>query len=100
MLGVNRSVAEGRTVFFEYLRIETSESAVVYLASPLGRDPPTRFVSVASGPGWIAFENAEHDYPQRIEYRRDGDELTMTICGQEDGQPKSASWTLHRVARD
>ena len=98
MLGVNRTVANGRTVFFEYLRLEIDvDGQLVYLASPKGRDPPTRFVRTDQGPEWIAFENPTHDFPQRIEYRRTGTELTMTISGQEQGQPKSSQWSMRRL---
>lgn len=100
MLGVNRTVTDGRTVFFEYLRIEARGDDLVYLASPLGRDPPTEFRASDRGPTWIAFENPAHDYPQRIEYRREGDRLSMTISGQEDGTPESSTWTMQRVDPD
>jgi hypothetical protein len=43
------------------------------------------------------FENLEHDFPQRIEYQRDGDRLTATISGPgEDGEVQSISfgWDL------
>lgn len=98
MLGVNRSVVDGRTVFFEYLRIEAEEDGIVYLASPRGRDPPTRFTATESGPQWIAFENPEHDFPQRIEYRREDARLTMTISGIEQGQRRTSSWSLVRAS--
>lgn len=98
MLGINRTVAGDRTVFFEYLRIEVEDGGpLVYLASPKGRHPPTRFARVDQGPQWIAFENPTHDFPQRIEYRRAGTQLTMTISGQEQGQPKSSSWSMRRL---
>jgi hypothetical protein len=97
MLGVNRTAVDGRTVFFEYLRIEARAEGPAYLASPVGRDPPTTFVATAAGPSWITFANPEHDFPQRIEYRREGDRLQMRISGVEAGAPKASAWSMRRV---
>jgi hypothetical protein len=81
MLGVNRTIAGGRTVFFEYLRIETRDDGVYYVASPRGRDE-TAFRCVERGVNRAVFENLRHDFPQRISYQRDGDDLQATIEGQ------------------
>lgn len=97
MIGVNRTTHAGQTLFFEYLRIESDAGETVYLASPRGRDPPTRFRAVDAGPSWITFEAPEHDYPQRIEYRREGDGLRMRISGVEHGAAKSSTWAMHRL---
>src|SRR4029453_18050159 len=37
LLGLHRDVKEGRTVLFEFLRIEETPDAVTYWASPKGR---------------------------------------------------------------
>lgn len=97
MLGVNRAAQGGRTVFFEYLRIEAQPEGIAYLASPRGKAPPTRFAAVASSSGFIAFENLEHDFPQRIEYRREGDRLHMQVSGMVDGATKAETWSMRRV---
>ncbi|MBA3570803.1 MAG: hypothetical protein H0W34_02255 [Pyrinomonadaceae bacterium] len=39
MLGLHRDVARGRTVSFEFLRIEATPEAIIYWASPRGRRP-------------------------------------------------------------
>ncbi len=52
------------------------------------------FRLVESGAGRAAFENADHDYPQRIAYVRDGDTLTATIS-LVDGS-KARSWVYRR----
>lgn len=96
MLGVNRTAHGGRTVMFEYLRIEAQPEGIAYLASPGGKNPPTRFAAADSGPGFVAFENPEHDFPQRIEYRREGDRLRMRISGAVDGATKAHEWSMLR----
>jgi len=42
MIGMGRTVAKGKTVFFEYLRIEARTDGLYYVAQPKGR-PPTEF---------------------------------------------------------
>ncbi len=83
MLALNRTVASGRTTGFEYLRIFSDAQGTRYVAQPGGR-PPTSFTLVTRGQGWARFENLKHDFPQRIEYRRDGDALTAEISGPGD----------------
>ncbi len=86
LLGMSRAVASSGTVAFEYLRIVETEGILHYVAQPGGR-PPTSFRQTGSGTQWIRFENPDHDFPQRIEYRRDGDKLYAEIAGPgEDGK--------------
>ncbi|HEX2139311.1 MAG TPA: DUF6265 family protein [Woeseiaceae bacterium] len=79
-IGVSRTLRDGRTAAFEYLRIVDLEGTPSYIAQSGGR-PPTAFKRTAGGERWIRFENPEHDFPQRIEYRRDGDTLQAEIAG-------------------
>jgi hypothetical protein len=99
MFGVNRVIAGDRTVFFENLRIErTEDGGLVYLAAPKGRHPATPFRRVPSEADRIVFENPDHDYPQRIVYRREPDgALHQRIEGTENGEPKSGDWRLRRL---
>ncbi len=97
MLGVNRTIAGGRTVFFEYLRIERRPEGLVYLASPLGRDPPTPFTLIEHGERRAVFENPEHDFPQRVIYWLEDDELHGRIEGVEQDEPKSSQWVWRRA---
>lgn len=91
MLGLHRNIIPGRSPFFEYLRIEQRDSDVVYVASPRGLDA-TEFVLVSAGPAEAVFENQEHDFPQRIMYRREGDFMTSRIEGVLSGELMSRQW--------
>src|SRR5688572_22569950 len=59
MLGVHRDVKGGRTVSFEFLRIEAKAEVITYWASPGGR-PPTAFRMIELRDKRVVFENAEH----------------------------------------
>jgi len=97
MLGTSHTVTGGRTVFFEYVRIEARATGLVYLASPLGRHPPTAFALVESDRDRVVFENPTHDFPQRVVYERKGDRLEASIEGTENGSARTATWSYRRV---
>ena len=61
MVGMGRTVAKGRAVAFEFLRIETKEGRTAYLASPGGR-PATRFELTRATADEAVFENLAHDF--------------------------------------
>jgi hypothetical protein len=84
MLGVGRTVKDGKTASFEFFRIEAKAGLTNYLAQPQGA-PPTAFGLAAAGPGWARFENPRHDFPQRVEYRRTTTGLHAQIAGPGDG---------------
>lgn len=71
---------------FEQLRLETIEGEEAYLAYP-GGVGPTRFDAVILGPGRALFVNTEHDFPQVIDYARQGRELVATISAL-DGESR------------
>lgn len=80
LVGLGRTYTADRTVGFEFLRIAGVEGVQSYIAQP-GGQPPTHFARTDGGENWVRFENPEHDFPQRIEYRRDGDKLYAEVAG-------------------
>lgn len=80
MMGLARSLKDGRVVSFEFLRIAELEGKLTLVAQPGGR-PPTMFALAERGAHWARFENPQHDFPTRIEYRREGDALAAEISG-------------------
>jgi hypothetical protein len=91
MLGLGRTVANGVAREFEFLRLQAGEDGVpVYWASPNGV-PAVRFRLTESGPADATFDNPDHDYPQRIHYRRDGDRMVATISALDGSH--AMSWT-------
>jgi len=80
LVGLGRTYTPDRTVGFEFLRIAEVEGVQIYIAQP-GGQPPTNFARTAGGENWVRFENPQHDFPQRIEYRRDGGNLHAEVGG-------------------
>ena len=90
MLG--SSITIGDDAFgWEQTRIEASEEGLVFHAQPRSQ-PPASFRLIRSGPMEVVFENPEHDFPQRVIYRRDGDRLTGRIEGQADDREQVMEW--------
>lgn len=98
MLGMHRDVFANGKVGFEFLRIvQEKDGTLVYLAMPSGR-PATPFPLKTITDSRIVFENAEHDYPQRIIYWRDGERLCARTEGTIHGKAESEEWCWARYA--
>jgi len=85
MLGVSRTIVSGKTVAFEFLRIEAREDGVFYAAQPNGR-PPTDFKLTRTSANEAVFENPRHDHPKIIRYRLDDGALVAEVEGDEGKQ--------------
>lgn len=97
MLGVGRTVKDGKAVHFEFLHLhETEAGGLVYTAIPSGQEE-TDFEAVRADGEEAAFENPEHDFPQRIVYRRIGDdELAVRVEGRRGDETRGFEYTLKR----
>jgi hypothetical protein len=94
MLGHSRSGRGEAVREFEYLRLQAgADGTIAYVAQPGGR-APVAFALVGHDTASATFENAAHDYPQRIRYARKGDVMTATIS-LLDGS-KAMHWDYHR----
>lgn len=92
MLGLNRHAPGEGKVGFEFLRLAEDSTGVTYYASP-GGAKPTPFRLKVADDATAVFENLEHDFPKRIEYRLVGELLIASTAGIEPGP----SWTFERV---
>ena len=95
MAGYGLTVSGGRTSF-EALRIAGHDGALAYMAQP-GGAPATAFPAVEVGSGRAVFEKADHDFPQRIVYAREGDVLVARIEGEVGGRARSLEWRFRRA---
>jgi hypothetical protein len=80
ILATGRTVKAGKAVSFEFLRIVWLSGAVEFIAQPNG-EPPVTFKLTSSGKDWAVFENPQHDFPKRVEYRRTSAGLLAQISG-------------------
>ena len=99
MLGMSRTVANGKLREFEFLQLRTKEDGTIhYVALPSGQQE-TWFKLVKSAEHEAVFENLEHDFPQRIGYRTDGaNRLLAWVEGTMNGTARRIDFTYQRVA--
>jgi hypothetical protein len=99
--GAARTERDGDVVHREVLRLAPGpDGRLVYHAEPSGQ-APTDFALTEHGPGRVRFEAPEHDFPQRIEYRRlDEDALEATVSGTTARGRRRLRWRFRRLPRD
>ena len=85
MLGISRTIVSGKTVAFEFLRIEARADGIFYVAQPNG-SAPTDFKLTKVSAGEAVFENPQHDHPKIIRYRLADDTLVAEVEGDEGKQ--------------
>ena len=97
MLGVNRTVKDGKTVAYEFIRIAKQGEDIYYIAKPSGQAEAS-FKLVKWSDDEAVFENPDHDFPQRIIYRRQEDgSLHSRIEGTSKGKERGIDFPMQRV---
>jgi hypothetical protein len=85
MIGYSYTIGEGETQGWEAMRIEMRDGAPTFIGMPSGgAGVRFRWVDDDAPGAVVVFENAAHDYPQRIRYAREGNLLTATISKLDD----------------
>lgn len=99
MLGVGRTVKNGKTVDFEFMQLRsTAEGKLNFVALPSGQRETT-FVLVPNTPEALVFENLQHDFPQRVIYRWVSSErLVARIEGMHSGVLRGIDFPMKRTA--
>jgi hypothetical protein len=97
MLGMSRTVAKGRVAEHEFVQIREEAGQLVYIAQPSSQ-AQARFVAMTIGAQDVVFENLQHDFPQRIIYRRAADGgLHARIEGERNGQRRGVDFSYASV---
>lgn len=99
MFGVTRTVRDGKTTTYEYMRITTdSVGSIVFVASPAGQETAAFTLKYLSDTE-VAFENPQHDFPQIIIYRLvQPNHLVGRIEGTVDGKARSVDFPMTKVS--
>jgi hypothetical protein len=98
MIGMSRTVADGRTRSFEFLRIALRDDGIVYVAQPGGR-PPVEFPLRIWDGNEAVFVNPGHaDHLRRIIYRRNPDgSMTARVEGEDGGRAFAQEFAYRHV---
>ena len=98
ILGMGRTVTEGKTMDWEFMRIEVQADGLVFIAKPRGNQDETSFKMIRSTADDIVFENNEHDFPQRVIYKFSGAKLIGRIEGMNNGKFLGIDFPMDRVS--
>jgi hypothetical protein len=79
--GVGVSKRENQLLFEERLGLLEQDGNIYYVADVAGNPQPIRFKLVSSSNNQAVFTNPEHDFPKRIVYSLQGDQLEVSTSG-------------------
>ncbi|MFZ5718493.1 MAG: DUF6265 family protein [Pseudomonadota bacterium] len=96
MAGAGQTNRPGRRPFVEHMKITAEPAGVTFTAFVPGQ-PPTPFVLLPGPDGEATFENKAHDFPQRVIYRRCGEDLCAAVEGEVSGELKREEWRYRRA---
>jgi len=100
MLGMSRTVVNGKTVAYEFVQIREQDGGLFYVAKPSGQAEAS-FKLVKYGNQEAVFENPQHDFPQRVIYRLEKDgSLAAAIEGMSKGKLKKIDFPMKRTKCD
>lgn len=89
LVGFGITISENKVGFYEVLSIRQDEhGSLVYTAHPSGQ-PSASFTATAVTDNSVVLTNPNHDYPQQIEYSRQGNHLYATISLLGGANPSS-----------
>lgn len=97
MLGMSRTVRNGKMTGHEFLRLVRDEISVIYVSRPSQNSSDTTFRIMKWSSNEVTFANPAHDFPQRIVYKLDGDKLNARIEGTVDGKTRAFDFPFLRT---
>ena len=80
-IGVGISLKEKDTVFVEKLRILVKDNSIYYVADVPENKAPVYFKFIELTNDGFVCENPDHDFPKRISYKKEGNNLKAITSG-------------------
>ena len=98
MLGMGRTVGGRGLSDYELTLIREDGARLLFEAHPKGQ-PPATFVARVANSDSVVFEAPEHDFPQRVGYRRIGaDSVLAWVEGTMNGKDRRIEFPYRRVS--
>ena len=88
------------TVLFETVQLIQKENRLFYIVKTTGQNEnlPVSFGSTDITEGRLNFENKEHDFPQRITYKKiSSDSLFAEISGIQNGKDRKEAFPMKKI---
>jgi len=104
LIGVSHTVMEGKTLDYEYLRLETRGDGTYYVTVPSGqKEVAYKLVDVATPGGGsdvvFTFANPAQAFPQKISYRKgSAGWLYATVDGKVGDADRQVIYPMRRVS--
>jgi hypothetical protein len=95
--GKSYFVKEKDTIHLETIVLSQKNENLLYIPTVAGQnnDEPVTFKSTLEAENTFTFENPQHDYPQKIVYKKiSNDRLIATISGKQQGKQTQESYTM------
>jgi hypothetical protein len=97
MLGMGRTIGERGLADYELTLIKQEGDRLLYEAHPHGQ-PTASFTARVATTDSVVFEAPEHDFPQRVGYRRVGsDSVLAWVEGTMKGKTRRIEFPYRRV---
>ncbi len=96
MMGMSRTVVNGKTTEWEFLIIRNGPTGLEYVAKPSGQVEAV-FTATTATASAVVFENPSHDFPKKIIYTRNGESLTASIEGPMNGNTRRIDFTYKKA---
>lgn len=93
-------IAENDTTFAEYIQLTEDHGKLKYIVSVKGQngEEPVAFTLTQASDRQLVFENPQHDFPDKIIYRKiSADSVVAEISGLQNGRPSAEVFPLERV---
>jgi hypothetical protein len=98
MMGIGRTVRDGNVVSTEFFFVSENAGGITLNVQLRLATKVTPFRAKEVTSSSVTFENPEHDFPQRIIYRREADgSLLGRIEGSENGKDRAIDYPLKRA---
>ncbi|MGZ5156119.1 MAG: DUF6265 family protein [Caldimonas sp.] len=97
MIGTSRTVQGTNLVGYEFMMIREQGDRLAFEVRPSGRAPVV-FTSSTLTDSSVVFENDKQEFPQKIGYRRDGDNAIYAwIEGSRNGESRRFGFPYRQV---
>lgn len=97
MIGTSRTVQGTDLVTYEFMIIREQGGTLSLEVRPSGK-PPVVYSAASITDSSVLFENAKREFPQKIGYRRNGDNAMVAwIEGHRDGELRRAEFLYRQV---
>lgn len=99
LFGESFTTVEKDTVFYEQMDlVERNDSLICTISvKNQNKEKPVSFYLTQSTDNKMVFENPKHDFPNKIEYNKVGnDSIFAKIYGTENGKPTSIDFPMKR----